>query len=354
MGVCKNVFKEIRKQLTSTPSFFDKATSAGEQEFFEIREDINLRIENAMQQNSKSIIFLLAPFGGGKTSQLHYFRQKYAHLNFIYRSFLKIRSLDFAFMHMTPFWGRLGFILLGLGVCFTIMEMLPTTGALPFLLAIAYFFSKDVASLMYTFHETFDNLLVRRDKIVIIDDLERSPLSSNEQWALLANLWKYKRKYLVSLGYSPDERKEKLKLLEYVIKLGGVLIEMPSNEEVNVKFMKKLDPLFPFEFTTSQENIGLQWLSLFTPRELEMVQEEVSIQCNASQDASALNRQISYVETCLDLLSKKIGLGKEEIFFDRKECEIKSIPIALDKMQFIKSFTQSIIPTLSINLHQIT
>ena len=121
----------------------------------------------------------------------------------------------------------MAFITFAMLTCYLLVQSLPPTGALPFLMAFGYFFGKNASNLMYTCYETINSLFSRKEKIVIIEDLERSPLGIKEQWALLSNLWGYKRKYIITWGYSPDERKEKLRMLEYAMKLDGSVIEIP-------------------------------------------------------------------------------------------------------------------------------
>ena len=52
-----------------------------------------------------------------------------------------------------------------------------------------------------------------------------------------------------------------------------------------------------------------------------------------------------YIEVGLDLLTKKLGLNKDEVFFDSKSNEIKGLgtdTLSSDKRYYIDSFVESI------------
>lgn len=355
MRFLKNVLREIKKQLTATPKFAGGPLPPIFPEILELRDGINQQIEKAMEQKKGSMIFLIAPFGGGKSTQLHYFREKHPQFNYVYKSLMKLSNLDMTFLHMTSFTGRLSFVLLTMFFCIFLIRFIPPSGTFPFLLTITYLFTKNAPSLLYTFHETMDNLLTRKKRIILLEDLERSSLSKNDQWALLANLWNYKRTYLVPLGYPPNKMQERLKMLEYAMKIEGVVIEIPANGRINEKFMKRIDSHFPFQVNEQIEEGGAEWLSLFTLREMQLIHEQVllrSAKHSLFSSCATFDRQMVYIEICLELLSEKIGCGKEEISFNPIEREIKAhIKPDSEKKHYLESFIQSIKPSLEIKGH---
>jgi hypothetical protein len=83
-----------------------------------------------------------------------------------------------------------------------------------------------------------------RGHITVVDDIERSSLNSAETWAIFSNLWSEGHRYLILLGYDSD--RDKSEIIERAIKLGGHLVFLPTDYNVNYKIAKDLDPGLPF------------------------------------------------------------------------------------------------------------
>jgi hypothetical protein len=352
MKFLKNIWKEIKKQLTNTPSFL-QTTSGRWVADSSKANDVVTQIEKALESNSTRLIFLIGPFGSGKTTHIQHFMRKHPHYQYFSKSFVKVNSIDFAFLHLTHYITRLIFMLICSGFAGFIIWNVPQIGALPLLLFVTYLFVKNAGNLIYNLHETLDNLLTRRDKIVIIEDLERSSLNSPDQWALLANLWQNKRHYLIALGYSPDEKAAKLKIVEYAMKLEGKIIETPPCKSINYKIIKHLDPDFPFEFNFEKDPEMEGWLSLFTPRETIMLYDQVVLRNRSREPLTLKEKQMSYVAIALEFLFEKTGLTKKELIFDEKTREIRGFVrghFSPEQIFYIESFTNSLAPSVPIKL----
>lgn len=357
MGLIKSIFAELKKHLTNTPSYAFNIQAT--QPVFRSQLDyINTQIEKAVKEKPHQILFILAPFGGGKTTQIFDFFQRHPEHKMTYRSFTRINTLDFAFLHLTNYASRFFFILINSLLSLLLFYVFPKLTVLPIFFILSSFFTKSIGNQIYLLHETLSTFLLRRHKFIVIEDLERSPLGDNDQWAFLSNLWHLKRTYIVSLGYSPEEKEKVIKLFELAIKLGGTLVELPLNEAANYELIKKLDIDFPFHPSSKDLSQNKGWLSLFTFRELFMLREQTLLRVHAEKEFGRKNlkphvKQLKYVEVSLLLLLDKINLTKREVVFVEKDKEI--LGFTKEKLQtyqyeYLHSFIQSIYPELGIKI----
>lgn len=340
------IAREIKRQLSNTPFFATKPlTSPVETPRLDY---LQKQIEKAVQERKHYLIFLLGPFGSGKSTVVNYFVSKHPNYKFINKSFIKINTLDFAFLRLTSYWSRTVFFWIGMLLAIGLIRLVPQMGALPFMLFLIYFFVKNWGNLIYILHEVLDNLFSHRLTISILEDLERSSLNLNDQWAFLANLWQHKRTYIIPLGYSSDDKEGKFKMMEYAMKLDGEIIEIYLDEKVNYEILKKLDPDIPFQLDKEDKEYE-GWLSLFTPREMLMIEEQARLRAVSPH----LNKQTKYIHICLEFLCKKLGIPEEEIIFDEKTKEIrKTLPkeYSSEQIHYLESFTRSIIPELGLKM----
>lgn len=357
MGLIGNIFKELKKHLTNTPSYAFNIQAT--QPIFRTQLDyINTQIEKAIKEKPNQILFILAPFGAGKTTQIFDFFQKHPEHQMIYRSFTRINTLDFAFLHLTNYASRFFFLLINSLLSVALFYTFPKLSVLPIFFLLSSFFTKSVGNQIYLLHETLSTWLNRRQKFVVIEDLERSPLGDADQWAFLSNLWHLKRTYVVSLGYSPEEKDKVIKLFELAIKLGGTLVELPLNESANYELIKKLDLDFPFHPSSKDLSQNKGWLSLFTFRELFMLREQALLRVHAEKEFGRKHlkphlKQIKYVEVGLMHLLEKLNLTKREIVFVEKDKEI--VGFSKERLQnyqteYLQSFFHSIYPELGIKV----
>ncbi|HEY4254972.1 MAG TPA: hypothetical protein VGM34_01330 [Chlamydiales bacterium] len=339
-----SVFSYLKRQLTNAFAFERRATSI--QLHSDSMDDLNAQIGQAIESCSERLIFLLGPFGSGKTTQLQYFFKTHPQFRPKVRSFIKINTLDNAFLHLTNYFSRFSFFSLVLVAAAAIgfTSFIPQLGVLPVLLLIsALFFMKSVGNLVYLFHETVSSFFQSKKEIVVIEDLERSSLSLEEQGAFLANLWRYQRIYLIPLGYPPNEKKQILKLVELSLKLDGILIELLVREPTLYEFIKKLDSDFPFVHLEKDiaENKG--WLSLFTFRELQLLHSQVKLRLGSLYVKE--QKQLKYIDTAFALLAEKLDLAKKEITFIETERTLKGFSkekLSSEQVHYLDSFIHSI------------
>ena len=343
----KNTWEEAKKQFLAKASYALNMFSMPGAEV----HSIEAQVSRALQEDPQRIIFVMAPRGAGKTTQIRLFMQKHPEFDYRYKSYIKIDSFDFAFLHLTETRLRLFFLFTSILISYLVFPHLPGPAVGPILLLTSLSMLKTFGHAIYLLHETVDNLIKRKSKVVIIEDLDRSLIEENQRWEFLANLWQNKRSYIVTLGYSPQDPKRKLELIENAIKLGGHIIDIPLNEKGNYQLIKKLDPEFPF--LLQQNDHG--WLSLFTFREMHLLFEQVELQLEGRSKISKKEKQIVYIELALNLLLTKINLPNQEFIFDKKAEEIRKPPkdkVSADQIHFVDSFCESIDPKLGITIRQ--
>jgi len=159
-------------------------------------------------------------------------------------------------------------------------------------------------------------------KTIIIDDLDRSSMSAEDQWAMLANLWPQNVKYIVLLGYeSPDKKSE---VLEMANKLEGEIILLPCDQDTNMSLVQDLkkDPDFPFTGDDSNYSDinSLDWMNYITPRQLISIVEEVRAESRYPEFSLQVFKVFSYTTKIIDLLSFNLGLNN----FDRQHIVYQS------------------------------
>lgn len=340
----KKIFQEVYRQIANIPSFpQEKLVVMPEME--EQLNYVNAQIEKAIAL-APPIIFILGPFGCGKTTQVNYFFSKNKNFHKKSRSFVRINTLDFAFLHTTNYASRFLFIISITALACYLFQTFPFLSPLPILLILAGFFTKTFGNLIYILHEAFDNFFTRKTRIVVFEDLERSSLNYSDQLAFLANLWQNKRIYLVTLGYDPEDRQKPLKLAEFALKLGGVTIEVPLNEHGNYKMIKRLDPFFPFQYHP-EEREG--WLSMFTFRELGMLRDQAVFRSNAYKT----KREYSYVAVGFQFLLEKLQLNNCGLAYVQETGEFTGFSpekFGPSQLHYLNSFFRSIDERLGISV----
>jgi len=339
----RTILSEIRRQLTNVPSFALEMDSL-EKIQSQHMDHLDRQIEEAVKTHPVGLIFLVGPFGSGKTTQIRHFIQEHPNFDCIYKSFVKVHQLDLAFLHLTNYLSRLVFLVFIILSGILLMKFFPNTAPLPFVMIIGYFFVKNAGNLVYILHEACHNFFFRRHQVIILEDLERSSLAASDQWALLANLWLLERTYLISLGYSPNDKKTRLQMLEYVQKLGGAVIELLPYKMLNFSLIKNTDPNFPFDIDCKEPSGKGDWLSLFTPREMLVVQEEVLLKM--SYNPAPEYRKLQYIRIFLDLILSKLDLSQGKIFYNEKTQKLESFSpdsMTSEQAYFIHSFDESII-----------
>ncbi|MCE5317619.1 MAG: ATP-binding protein [Parachlamydia sp.] len=320
----QQITKEIRNQLTNTPSHFEQPVPPTLHRAR--REEINRQIDQAISENCP-LIFLLGPLGVGKTTQCHYFLKTQTAYRSVSKSFSKINNLEFAFLNLTSLRSRSIFISIAFLIGLLAVFLLPPSGALPFMLTLGYLFAKNSSNLIYILHEALDSMFHLSPKIVLIDDLERSSLTFNDQWALLANLWQAKVIYIVCLGYPPDSPDVRDKMIEYAMKLNGRVIEVLPDEKTNYHILKQFNGSNPFKILLYKGKPE-GWMSLFTPREIQILYNLVMTRVKQEGDrrgvpAGKWDIKIMAVNLFLKHLVQKFKWAEGEALFDQQKHEIQ-------------------------------
>jgi hypothetical protein len=122
-------------------------------------------------------------------------------------------------------------------------------------------------------------------------------MKRSDWWALLSNLWIYRCKYIVALGFKTEP--ERLDLLEVISKLGGSLIELPLNAHVTQKIMLDMDPAFPFK---PLDNPAEDWMKELPPRRISATKSEV----DHFDEKSQLKRSMLYIYFCFNALKEEL------------------------------------------------
>ncbi|MGH2611516.1 MAG: hypothetical protein ACRDFB_00530, partial [Rhabdochlamydiaceae bacterium] len=156
-------------------------------------------------------------------------------------------------------------------------------------------------------------------------------------------LWQLKRSYLIAIGYSADDKKAKLQMIENAQKLGGIIIEVTPYKGLNYFLIKQLDPDFPFTIDDNETSKKGAWITLFTPRELLMIQEQTMLR--TLPDESTENKKKRSIHVCLELLLAKLELPKQQITYNDASNSLNHFsPKDLTPQQayFLSSFTESL------------
>ena len=339
----KRFCNELIRHVKNLPSFAPKKSAYPEIQTSQM-DQINRQIEEVIQRDPERLIVLLGPIGCGKTTQTNYFFQKYPKYHYRYKSLVKMDKLDLAFLHLLNFFGHFFFILLFFSLAVFFMWQFPVLAPLPILLILGYFLIKNPGTLVYITHEAIDTLFTCKDRIIILDDFERSSLSSSDQWALLANLWKYKRIYLILLGYSPLEKQAKLKIMEQVMKLEGIIIEIPLDKDLNLRLIQQRKVPLPFDIDSLSQPEN-NWIALFTPREILMIGQQLALLIKTEKSSEEFQQKC--VQIWFDFLLINLGIDSKNILLDLKKNEIQGLSmenLSSQQKLYLKSFIDSMSP----------
>jgi hypothetical protein len=341
MTLFKNIICEIKKQLTDTPSFVTASRPAFLQYVDRLKAN-NQQIIKGIK--GKKMIFLIGPYGCGKTTQIDFFLKTNPEFSYDYKSFERIQTIEFSFLHLTSFVSRALFLFLSSTFGVFLIKFLTPIAALPISLVLIYFFVKNIPNLMYIFHEAMSNVLKQKPKLVIIEDLERSALDLKTIWVFLANLWQYKRTYLVSLGFPVDDIQEKQKIIENAMKLSGFIVDISNDERINFEIISTLDTQFIQFFDERQVNQISGWLSLFTPREMIIIHDEIQRTCR-KRTQNPPDIRCVYVSTFFKYLLQKFELDPHKVSLDFETSEIKILDdrqLPPEATHYLDSFSASL------------
>ncbi len=337
-----SLIREIKRQFShssvasSSSALFAVSTNS--------EKSVKSQILEALKDRQKRLIFILSPKGSGTTTLIHSFMKENRQFFYRYRSFIRIESFDFAFLYLTGFKMRFFFFSLFTLVAYFLFPFVPGPAVMPILLIVAFFFLKSFGHMVYIMHEILDNLVFWKSKVYILEDLSKAPLDPNQKWEFLSSLWKNKRSYIITLGYSLQNPQERMGLIENAVKLGGIIIQSSIDEIASEEFIKKLEPDFPFAFS-QQSHKAYGWLSLFTFGDLKTIYEQVVLQQRGEGEIEKNDKINLYVELTLSLLLAKLNLSNQEFIFDKEKKIVRMPPLDKlrpDQIHFLQSFSQSL------------
>jgi len=243
--------------------------------FIEPGVDISEKIHHSLVQDKSRITLIIGPWGSGKSVQLkHFMKKEKKRFEFEEVFFFGTQSLAEGMMHLTSFQKRVSISILialffgGITTPYSsLVKIYPVldnsnvkTTAVTFGSIIGFAIFSNRARVFYFVGALFSSFC-STNKVVCIEDLDRSSMSKSDRWALLSTLWAHKRQYIVTYGFSDSV--ERLELYELATKLEAQIIDLPLDAAVNHKIAKLFFDSFPFETAT--------WMTIFPARELSRI-----------------------------------------------------------------------------------
>ncbi len=141
-------------------------------------------------------------------------------------------------------------------------------------LIVPFIFATNKLKISYIYNCIFESIELWFDnkiKVIILDDLDRSSLKEEDRWALLSNLLRYRRKYIVPFGYSKNENKnniiemiEKLNAKSYQLEVIPVILN-------NILYKKIFNKKDNFPFIIKETNSlpkDVEFIRIFNTREI--------------------------------------------------------------------------------------
>ncbi len=342
----KKILTELRKHFLNIPSISLNVYDMPAESIARL-DAINQEIGNVLKNKDQRLLFILSPLGMGKTTQIFYFLQKNPHIHSKYRSFLRSGALQGMFFQLTAPFVHLLLALLGVGSILLLCALLPSPSIFPLIALSGIYLMKSFNQTAYLLQETLKNIFSSKEELWILEDLDRCPVSDNQRFQFLSNLWKMRCTYIVTLGYPLGDKKERLKLIEGAIKLGGRVIEIFPDESINYALLKKLDPEIPFTLKNIAPVKQKGWLSLFTLREIKMLYEQALLEMSRVDRKIDLSlaKKLIYIDIFHELLKVKLDISLEESFFV-KERLLLQMPaeekVSSFQFHFLLSFAHSI------------
>lgn len=286
------------------------------------------RILEFLNSNNKLLI-LIGPLGAGKTKNLKQLisEQNQNKVKASYIEFKAAKTIDEALLKTISTGRRLWltsiWLVFGLGIfpiwLSALIRQLPDSITLIFkefwflkpdqtyLIAISFLsFALLTNRFSLLFKWTQKNTLpFIKPKVIILDDLDRTSLSTNEIFHLINNYREaVTSKLIVSIGYA--DSKDKFAILDISYKLGSKVEELPISREINMYIARSIEPLFPFH-----ENSSSEWIRLFTPREIFELVESSKKEYNASDSDN--KKKIICFSVFLNALFRKLRFDENDL-----------------------------------------
>ncbi len=275
--------------------------------------------------SNKNIIFIIGEWGSGKSIFSIYLSEKLKleKPNYYYKhiSFFGISKIEEAYLHILSIYSK--------GI---------TCIVVTFLLILSFYLTNDsfnlsitMSSIIFTYFiatnklklsyiiislfESFYLLIKNKHKIIILDDFDRSSLKEEDRWALLSNVIKYRRKFIIPIGYNLIN--EMYKIQENIEKLEAKLFRIEINPAVSnnilYKYLGNNKSKFPIKI--KEENIlkqEFEFINIFNLREVVMICDHFNfllkknIEKYEYEDSGTLISQLSILEYIFSLIKEKV------------------------------------------------
>ena len=270
------------------------------------------QVEAYLSERPAKPVFIVGAWGSGKTTQV---MRMYGDLSdsyrVSYRSLYSVHTLRSAYLFLTErlskfltvFSGGLLLYLVGVlyNKCFRDSIYWPVSWVWPGLLGLFYLLITNYLKIAYIIISFFSCVIGKKEQLVIIDDLERSGLSISDQWALLTNLWTWRQRYIVLMGYDTED--QRIEVIERASKLGGHILFLPIRPSSNHSIARKLDPDLCLE--------SGEWWGKLTPRDIVKIISEVD-NCYERKKEAQLKRSLLYSNRFFVRLMERLELTPEE------------------------------------------
>jgi hypothetical protein len=291
---------------------------------FEKRLTYHLNTADSGSILENRIVFVLGGWGTGKTFQLLCYRRKKARegVNIGYCSFWGIDSVEEALFHTIPPWYRLCtslFLLFIAAIAATFMivlgqyalgfmpaaiqhvwspELLTDGFALVVPITVTIWLIPSKWKILYTI-AAWLCAPITSTRTIILDDLERSGLSSEDQWRFLLCLWKHHVQYIIPVGGRMG--KSAADWHDTVHKINAQIVALPAANAFTRGLMERNSLSIPFN--------SMPWLTSLTPRDIAAVLERFN---EFSANISAQDfRNILIINLIVHKLLDKHGVPQE-------------------------------------------
>jgi len=292
----------------------------------------NLSKAKQDSQIEMPLIFVSGEWGAGKTYQLFCYKNKFPEQNIEYFSFWGVHSVQEALLLTIPLFQRffasasLLLFLVFLYACPPCRDLISKApgfnwsllsviaAIIVVIILIPTKWKVIYAILAYLSHPLGS---AQSPRIVILDDLERSGLSEEEQWRVLLSLWKYQVQYIIPIGHGSETQAIAWK--NAIAKLHGLTVFLPTPVEAKIELLKYKWPVAPFKDYSG-------WLEAFTPREILSIYERWFY---LTEDKPKFAYLIIFIKIAFDTLLDKLPIPGEKRRFLSLEPIIGGPPYGL-------------------------
>lgn len=323
------ILSESRNMLLNQPPCFISARASIQNDCFQFCKKLN----TLLSEKRNHLIFVIGEWGSGKTTHIRHFETTHCNdYNFAEKSFFSIHTLHEGFLNLlniySKFFSVIGIILFVTLFYFKIGLLISIPVVAIF---VAHIFITNIWKFYYIVVSAFESFILKlknKSQVCVIEDLDRSSMQHNDQWALLSSLRHVNFKYIISYGFSSED--EKIDIIQIAQKLEAKTIELPLDHKVNFKIVQEREIDFPFSES--------RWMEIFTPRELLHIIDDVR---RISKGHKILYMQAYFVYFFYKEMLKKLKVDRDHFHYIRFRFETPYVRLS-DGMS-----SQRLSPTIS-------